>query len=194
MLSNFFIFKAAFELIRTEGVTELERAKNRSQHIDQQSEQMSDISRNARKFAEDLEKNAENSKKAAKEAREKALGASDLAKNTVELQRSIGEQLKTKIVPDFPKEKKKIENLKKLTTESLNKAETVYDESLTLFANITGLQVPELELEPIKTNAKNLQTDIAKISGDLDSALSVNNDMLSEFEENLELSQILIRR
>lgn len=185
---------AALELIQTEGVTELERAKNRSQHIDQQSEQMSDISRNARKYAEDLEKNAENSKKAAKDAREKALSASDLAKNTVELQRSIGEKLKTKIIPDFPKEKKKIENLKKLTTESLNKAETVYDESLTLFANITGLQVPELELEPIKTNAKNLQADIAKISGDLDTALSVNNDMLSEFEENLELSHILIRR
>jgi len=155
---------------------------------------MSDISRNARKYAEDLEKKAENSKKAAKEAREKALSASDLAKNTVELQRSIGEKLKTKIIPDFPKEKKKIENLKKLTTESLNKAETVYDESLTLFANITGLQVPELELEPIKTNAKNLQADIAKISGDLDTALSVNNDMLSEFEQNLELSHILIRR
>lgn len=182
------------ELIQTEGVVELERAKNRSQHIDQQSEQMSDISRNSRKIAEDLEKSAENNRKVAKESREKAVNASEIAKNSIELQRSIGEQLKTKIVPDFPKEKKKLENLKKLTTESLNKAEAVYDDSLTLFANITGVQVPELDLEPIKNNAKDLQTDVAKIAAELDSALTKNNDMLSDFEENLQLSEALIRR
>jgi laminin gamma 1 len=181
-------------LIQTEGVVELERAKNRSLHIDHQSEQMSDISRNSRKIVDDLEKNAENSKKVAKETRERATNASDLAKSSIELQRSITEQLKTKIVPDFAKEKKKLDALKKLTTESLSKAENVYDEALSLFADINAVQVTEVDLKPIKNNAKALSEQTAEIAAELDQALTTNNDLLSELEDNLSLSQILIRR
>lgn len=182
------------ELIQTDGFVELERAKNRSSHIGHQSEQMSDISRNSRKIADDLEKNAENSRKLAKETREHALNASDLAKNSIELQRSISDQLKTKIVPDFAKEKKKLDNLKKLTTESLSKAENVYDESLTLFADINGVQINEIDLDPIKNNAKNLLTNAEEIAKELDETVNSNADLLDNLEENISLSDVLISR
>jgi laminin gamma 1 len=182
------------ELLQTEGVVELDRAKNRSLHIDHQSEQMSDISRNSRKIADDLEKNAENNKKVAKDTRERATNASDLAKNSIELQRSITEQLKTKIVPDFSKEKKKIEALKKLTSEALSKSENVYDEALTLFAEINAVQVTEVDLSPIKSNAKTLSEQTAEIGSELDQALTSNNEVLSDLEDNINLSEVLIRR
>lgn len=181
-------------MIQIEGVTELSRAKNKSVHFDHQSEQMSDISRNSRKYADDLEKAAENTKKNTKEIKEKALAASELAKNSIELQRSITEQLKNKIVPDFPKEKENLEALKKLTASSLEKANAVYDESLTLFANINGMQIPEFDLSPNKKDASQLLQRAQNISVDLDEVLNSNNNLLNDLEENIELSNILIKR
>jgi hypothetical protein len=181
-------------MIQIDGKQELIRAKNKSNQFDHQSEQMSDISRNSRKIAEDLEKAADAYRDKAKEAKERAINASDIAKNTIDLQRSISDQLKTKIGPDFPKEKKKLDALKKLTTESLEKANSVYDESLTLFANINGLAIPEVDLKPIKEDAAKLSTESDKISKELDDVLNTNNDLLSDLEENIKLSEVLILR
>lgn len=182
------------ELIQIEGMSELSRAKNKSNQFDQQSEQMSDISRNSRRLAEELEKAADLNKDKAKEAKEKAINASDIAKNTIDLQRTITEQLKNKIAPDFPKEKKKLEALKKLTTESLEKANSVYDESLTLFANINALSIPEVDLRPIKEDAGKLSKAADEISVELDAVLNSNNELLSKLEDNVDLSRVLIDR
>lgn len=182
------------ELIQIEGATELARAKNKSNQFDHQSEQMSDISRNARKYAEDLEKTADLNRDKAKEAKEKAINASDIAKSTIDLQRSISEQLKTKIGPDFPKERKKLDAVKKLTTESLEKANSVYDESLTIYTNINALSIPEVDLQPMKEDAAKLSKASDEISEELDDVLTSNNDLLTNLEENLSLSDVLIKR
>jgi laminin, gamma 1 len=172
----------------------LNRAKSKAHHFDHQSEQMSDISRNARKFAEELEKAADDRKKAANQQKELTQNASDLAKNSIDLQRSITDQLKTKIVPDFPKEKKKIESLQKLANDSLAKASSVYDESLTLFANTNAIQIPEPNLAPIKTSASDLTASASEISKELEDALNKNNELLNNLEDNIQLSSLLIQR
>lgn len=182
------------ELIQIEGVSELSRAKNKSNQFDHQSEQMSDISRNSRKSAEDLEKAADSHRDKAKQAKERAINASDVAKNTIDLQRSITDQLKNKITPDFPKEKKKLDAVKKLTTESLEKANSVYDESLTLFANINALAIPEVDLVPIKEDSAKLSKDSDEIKSELDHVLNSNDDLLNNLEENIKLSETLIDR
>lgn len=182
------------ELIQIDGVSELARAKNQSNQFDQQSEQMSDISRNARKLAEDLEKAADVNRDKAKEAKERAVNASEIAKNTIDLQRTITDQLKTKIAPDFPKEKKKLEALKKLTSESLEKANSVYDESLTLFANVNALTIPEIDITPVKADSSKLSKAADEITAELDEVLNNNNKLLSGLEDNIDLSRILIKR
>lgn len=181
-------------LLQTEGLSELARAKNKSNQFDHQSEQMSDISRNARKFAEDLEKSAENSRNKAKEAKEKAIRASEVAKETIELQRAVTDQLKTKIVPEFPKEAKKLESLKKLTSESLEKANSVYEDSLQLYANINGLASVELDLAPIKDDAAELIAASDEISEELNGVLDKNKDLLDNVDESLSLTELLINR
>lgn len=155
---------------------------------------MSDLSRNARKSAEDLEKAAEDYRTSAKETKERAINASDIAKNTIDLQKSITDQLKTKIAPDFPREEKKLETLKKLTAESLEKANSVYDESLTLIAKVNGLPVPEINLQPIKEESARLTQETDAIKKDLDSLLQTHEDLLSTVETNINLSEILITR
>jgi laminin, gamma 1 len=182
------------ELIQIEGVSELQRAKNKSNQFDHQSDQMSDISRNARKIAEDLEKAAEANKDKAKEAKERAINASDIAKNTIDLQRTLTDQIKTKIAPDFPKEKEKLESLKKLTAGSLEKANTVYDESLTLFAKINALPIPELDLNPIKEDSAKLSKAADDINAELDEVLTTNLELLSGLEEDIDFSKTLIDR
>lgn len=182
------------ELIQIDGKSELARAKNKSNQFDQQSEQMSDISRNARKLAEELEKAADLNRDKAKEAKERAINASDVAKNTIDLQRTITDQLRTKIAPDFPKEKKKLDALKKLTGESLEKANSVYDESLTLFANVNALTIPEIDISPVKSDAAKLTKASEEITSELDEVLNNNNKLLSGLEDNIDLSRILIKR
>jgi laminin, gamma 1 len=155
---------------------------------------MSDISRNARKYAEEFEKNAENDQKQARELKEKILKTSEVAKSSIELQRTITEQLKAKIIPEFNKEKQKLEAIKKLTDESLQKANAVYDESLTLFATIDGLQIPKLNLEPYKEDASGLSESATNLKAELDELLDNNNAMLINLDENIDLSEIMIER
>lgn len=155
---------------------------------------MSDISRNARKIADDLEKAAEANKDQAKQAKEKAINASDIAKSTIDLQRSITDQLKYKIIPDFPEEQKRLEALKKLSNESLEKANSVYDESLTLFANVNALSIPEVNLAPIKEDAAKLLSASSEISSELDNVLNANGDLLDSLEADNKLSEVLVER
>lgn len=82
-------FQHALELLQTDGVAALARAKDRSDQFGQQSEQISEISREARSQADKLEAQVEQNKQNAKEANEKASKAYELAKNTLNLQKNI---------------------------------------------------------------------------------------------------------
>ena len=155
---------------------------------------MSDISRNARKLAEEMEKTANIRKNIVKVMKEVTLNASDVAKSSLDLQRSIYDRLSTKIVPDFSKERSKIESLEKLTKESLDKANSVYDDSLTLFANINAIEIPDLNLTPLKEKGIELVEDSTKLNTELEETLDVKNELLNNFEDNINLSDILIKR
>lgn len=83
------MLQVALELLQTDGVSALGRAKDRFKQFGQQSEQISDISRQARARVETLEQQAELNKQNAKEANEKASKAYELAKNTLNQQKNI---------------------------------------------------------------------------------------------------------
>lgn len=77
------------ELLKTDGVSALAKAKDRSDQFGHQSEQISAISRDARIQAEKLETQAAFNKKIALEANENAMKAYELAKNTITHQKNI---------------------------------------------------------------------------------------------------------
>lgn len=75
--------------MQTSGVSSLSKAKDRSDQFGQQSNQISDISREARLIVETLEAQAEAKKTEAQDAIAKSQKAYDLAKNTFALQSNI---------------------------------------------------------------------------------------------------------
>lgn len=77
------------ELLRSDGVSALAKAKDRSDQFGQQSQQISSISRDARTQAERLEAQAEANKQAAITANENSQKAYEMAKNTITLQKNI---------------------------------------------------------------------------------------------------------
>lgn len=77
------------ELLLTSGVSSLSKAKDRSDQFGQQSNQISEISREARLIADKLEEQADAKKIHAQEAITKSQQAYDLAKNTFALQSNI---------------------------------------------------------------------------------------------------------
>lgn len=79
----------ALDLLQIDGASALARAKDRFEQYGQQSEQISDISREARAQVEELEKKADQSKSNALEANEKASKAYELARNTLSQQQQI---------------------------------------------------------------------------------------------------------
>lgn len=79
----------ALDLLKSNGATALDRARTRSNEFGQQSEQISDISRQARHQEETLEAQARENKQIAAEANEKASKAYDLAKSTLGKQQEI---------------------------------------------------------------------------------------------------------
>lgn len=81
--------KSANELLETEGKPAFEKAKERFDQYGQQSDQISEISREARAQVEELEKKADQSKQNALDAEAKASKAYDLAKNTMNQQQQI---------------------------------------------------------------------------------------------------------
>lgn len=75
--------------MNTDGASALARAKDRFEQFGQQSDQISDISREARAQVELLEKQADQSKQNAIEANDKASKAYELAKNALSQQQQI---------------------------------------------------------------------------------------------------------
>lgn len=180
--------------LQTEGVSELLRAKNKSNQFEVQSEQMSDISRNARALADNLGVMAKQGRDEAQNAKEKAMNSSELAKKTMEIQRTITDDLKFTLAVDFNKEIKKLDSLKGLTASALEKANNVYDESLTLFANINAITTPEINVTPLKQDSAKLVTATTEMSDELQDILNTNDGLLHELDENIQFAEVLLDR
>lgn len=76
-------------MLNTDGTSALARAKDRSEQFGQQSEQISEISREARAQVDALGKQADQSKQNAIDANEKASKAYELARNALSQQQQI---------------------------------------------------------------------------------------------------------
>lgn len=180
--------------MQTEGISELARAKNKSNQFDHQSDQMSDISRTARNLADALETRAKEERDKAEKAKTASMKAYEQAKTASELQAEISEDLKISAAPEIAQLSKKLESLKKMTTEAHEKASSVYDESLTLFANVKSITTPEVNIPPIVTDSNKLIEDSKTVQNELKSVLEEKSDLLAELSENIELGELLLTR
>lgn len=64
------------------------------------------------------------------------------------------DELRTNIRAELQQSKSALESAISLSSDALQQANQVYDEALTLIANINALSVPEINLEKLRTDAK----------------------------------------
>lgn len=64
-------------------------------------------------------------------------------------------ELRTNIRAEIEQSKNALESAQHLSREALQLANQVYDEALTLIANINALSVPEINLDKLRTDAMN---------------------------------------
>lgn len=184
----------ALEVLQTDGNQALQRAKDRSASLDNQSKEISEISRQARTYADKLENEADTAKATAQDALDKATKAFEVAKNTNNLQQQINADIKQNISTELSQLTQKLETVKRITEDSLEKANEVYDDALTLFANINSLSAPDIDTKQIKDDAKRLIEESDRILKELDEVVDSHDNLLKEVAENIELAKILIQR
>lgn len=147
------VLDTALELLQTDGVAALAKAKDRSDQFGHQSDQISFISRESRAIVTDLEQQALARQEQAKEAQEKSVQAYELAKNTFALQSNISGELRTTIRSEIAKAKDNLETTARATKEALTEASDVYNKALTLLTNVNTIAPPQVNLEKLKKDA-----------------------------------------
>lgn len=182
----------ALELLQNDGAAALAKAKDRADKFGQQSEQISDISRQARAKVEKLEQDVEQSKQNAIDANEKATKAYELAKSTLNQQQQIGDELRSNIRAEIDHSRESLENAIKLTTDALERANRVYDEALTLIANVNGLAAPQIDLDRLKQDALSAIDEAQRLHGEIERLTSEHDKLLLDYDENAELGRKLI--
>ena len=186
--------KEALDLLQTNGYTALALARNRSDHLGEQSNQISEISREARTYVDELEDAAKKNKANAEEAIEKASKAYNIAKNAINLQQNITDDIKTNIPSELAQAETKLESVSKLTSEALDKANEIYDDALSLLADVNEQATPTINIDKIKKESSNYLGQAEEIGGALDEAIEKNNKLVSELEENVKLGEALLDR
>lgn len=74
----------------------------------------------------------------------------------------FSDELRTSIRAEIEQAKSALESAISLSNDALQQANHVYDEALTLIANINALSVPDINLEKLRTDAMNA---IQEVSG-----------------------------
>lgn len=88
----------------------------------------------------------------------------------------------------------KTETIKRLIDDALEKANEVYDDALTLFANVNALTIPEFATDTIKADAKRLIEESDRILKELDEIVDSHEPLIKELEENIKLAEELVNR
>lgn len=70
------------------------------------------------------------------------------------------DELRTNIRVEVGESKSKLEQTSKLTASALQRAKDVYDEALTLFANVNSLTAPEINIDELKKSAASANKEV----------------------------------
>lgn len=179
------------ELLQNDGASALARAKDRSDKFAPHSDSLSAISREARLLADELEAQTEVEKKNAQEANDKANKAYELAKDAINLQKSINEEFKTNISTEMGMAKSKLDTVTRMTDEALEMANKVYDDALTLFANVNSLTAPDINLDEIKKESAKSAEEVKRIRNELRDLINNSDQLLNDVDSSIEFAEVL---
>lgn len=72
------------------------------------------------------------------------------------------DELRSNIRDEIEQSKKSLETATRLAADALKRANDVYDEALTLFANVSALTAPEINLDKLKQDSARAIEEVLK--------------------------------
>ncbi|XP_017028327.1 laminin subunit gamma-1 [Drosophila kikkawai] len=184
----------ALDLLNDEGAQALARAKEKSVEFGQQSEQISDISREARALADKLESEAQFDLKNAKDAKDAVEKAHQLAKSAIDLQQKIAVELRSEVGLELSQVKQQVGIVAQTSKEALRKANEVYDNALTLLNDVNRQTQPDIDINQLKKEAAQANERADELLKQINELSNNNGEIFADFETERELTETLLKR
>ncbi|XP_039963355.1 laminin subunit gamma-1 [Bactrocera neohumeralis] len=186
--------QTALNLLNDDGAQALAKAKNKSVEFGVQSDQISEISREARALADRLEAEAQVDLKNAKDANEAVEKAYELAKSAINLQQKVSDELRSEVRLELNTVKQSLNNVAQTTKEALRKANEVYDAALTLLTDVNGLTAPEIDIKQLKKEALEANEEADRLLERVNDISNSNGKIFADFDDEYQLADVLILR
>lgn len=106
----------------------------------------------------------------------------------------FSDELRANIRSEIYQAKESLENAVRLTNDALQRANEVYDEALTLFANVNAVSTPEINLEKLKKDAADALSEAERLQSQVNDLTKSHESLLLDYDVNAELARILIHR
>nr|CAD7454512.1 unnamed protein product [Timema tahoe] len=187
------LLKNALDYLETEGAVALDKAKDRSAQFGQQSEQMSDIAREARVLVQKQMEEAEEIKNTAERAKNTSAQAYELATEAIKQQQNISDELRGLKV-NIESAETNLEKTKELAAEAANKVGEVHSDAFDIYKDIYGLTVPDIDVPKLKEDAENTANDARKLKQDAEDLLKAHGEILANLDDQLDQSEDLLAR
>ncbi|XP_013114833.1 laminin subunit gamma-1 [Stomoxys calcitrans] len=186
--------KNALNMLNDEGAQALAKAQNKSVEFGVQSNQISDISREARALADRLESEAQFDLKNAKDASDAVEKAYELAKSAITLQQKVSDELRTDIRLELDTVQTTLATTAQITKEALRKANEVYDAALTLLTDVNGLTAPNIDIKKLKEEALEANNQANELLAKVNDVSNSNDELFGNLEDQLLLSKVMLER
>ncbi|XP_046391414.1 laminin subunit gamma-1 isoform X2 [Ischnura elegans] len=174
--------KNARDLVETEGMEALSKAKERSDKFGQQNREMSEIAREARLKAVELEDEAKEIQNIADEALKISTEAIELVRNTFIQQNNISNELGV-LDEELQAAADKLQYTKDQAEHVNVRAKEVYEEALNIYRDVYSLSVPELDLQAIKNDAETVAKNASKIKEEVNNVKEIQDVYIKRLEE-----------
>ncbi|XP_071445859.1 laminin subunit gamma-1 [Hetaerina americana] len=174
--------KNARDLVETEGMEALSKAKERSDKFGQQNREMSEIAREARLKVMELEDNVKEIQEIAEGALKASTEAIELARNTFNQQKNISDELGV-LSDELDAAADKLNATKALAENVNRRAGEVNQEALNIYRDVYSLSVPEIDLQEIKYDAEIVAKNASQIKTDVNYVRELQKVLIGRLED-----------
>ncbi|XP_067003262.1 laminin subunit gamma-1 [Anabrus simplex] len=185
--------KDALDYLQTEGYVALEKARERSEQFGQQSEQMSEIAREARVLTSQQEEEAAGIKETAEKALNTSNTAYELARQTIDKNAKLSDELR-ELKAEMESVSHKLNHTKELAEDVKADVDETHQDILNIYRDISELTVPDINATAFKEDAVRTADEARRIKQEAEGLLDINRELLDDLELQLEESDELLRQ
>ncbi|XP_039287282.1 laminin subunit gamma-1 [Nilaparvata lugens] len=150
--------QGALDYLQTDGAAALKKAMDRSTEFGQQSQQMSEMAREARRLVQQQKEEYDNINWVAEKAVNVSTDAYELAKDTINQQKNTSDELKI-LASDLAVARDLLDSANRLSAEVKGHVTNVHTEALDLYRDIYALTIPTVDTATMRQDAQLLSAE-----------------------------------